>query len=242
MCTQVYDLSKPTPSAKVFAFYRDYIKKAKGPILEPMCGSGRFLIPFMEEGFEVHGFDTSQYMLDALQHKARDKGLSPIMWNGSIQDLMRSELYGLMFIPAGSFGLIVEPEEIQRSLQKMYDHLQSGGTLLFEVETSRAVPDPQGVWRGSICELQNHQKIIANYCSTITNQVCTAIARYELIESGQIVQTEIEEYKVKLYDDTTELLDLLHKSGFEQINIFKVFDRAQKPGIDDAVIMLECVK
>ena len=43
LCTQVYDLSKPTPPEEAYAFYRSYIEATRGPILEPMCGSGRFL-------------------------------------------------------------------------------------------------------------------------------------------------------------------------------------------------------
>jgi len=36
LCTQVYDLSKPHPPEDVYAFYRSYAAKVKGPILEPM--------------------------------------------------------------------------------------------------------------------------------------------------------------------------------------------------------------
>lgn len=57
LCTEVYDLSKPNPPEDAYAFYRVYAMKANGPILEPMCGTGRFLLPLLEEGFNVHGFD-----------------------------------------------------------------------------------------------------------------------------------------------------------------------------------------
>ena len=60
LCTKVYGLSKPNPPEDAYAFYRDYAMKANGPILEPMCGTGRFLLPLLEEGFNVHGFDASQ--------------------------------------------------------------------------------------------------------------------------------------------------------------------------------------
>ena len=69
LCTEVYDLSKPNPPKDAYAFYRDYVIKANGPILEPMCGSGRFLLPLREEGFNVHGFDASDHMLASLHAK-----------------------------------------------------------------------------------------------------------------------------------------------------------------------------
>lgn len=50
LCTQVYELSKPIPPEDAYAFYRSYVADYKGPILEPMCGTGRFLLPLIEEG------------------------------------------------------------------------------------------------------------------------------------------------------------------------------------------------
>lgn len=63
LCTEVYDLSKPKPPEDAYAFYRSYVKEAKGLVLESMCGTGRFLIPLLEEGFDVQGFDASNHML-----------------------------------------------------------------------------------------------------------------------------------------------------------------------------------
>lgn len=46
-------------------FYLSYAEKGK-KILEPLCGSGRFLIPFMERGFHICGMDLSGEMLEKL--------------------------------------------------------------------------------------------------------------------------------------------------------------------------------
>ena len=236
LCTQVYDLSKPSPSEDAYAFYRHYALKASGLILEPMCGSGRFLIPFLEEGFNIHGFDNSQHMLNALHEKAKNKNLHPITWIGTIQALKQKVLYDLILIPAGSFGLITDQNE-------MFVHLQSEGTLLFEIETSKAVPLPQGVWRGSSWDLPESQhKIISSYCSSIAKDICTVIARYELIDAGKIVRTEIEEYKIKLYDNMADLIELLHEAGFKKINMHNAFVQKRQPNNNDATIVVECIK
>ncbi|HCU6014361.1 TPA: GNAT family N-acetyltransferase, partial [Legionella pneumophila] len=63
LCTEVYDLSKPNAPQDEYSFYRSYAAEVKGLILEPMCGTGRFLLPLAAEGFDVHGFDASQPML-----------------------------------------------------------------------------------------------------------------------------------------------------------------------------------
>jgi SAM-dependent methyltransferase len=88
LCTQIYDLSKPTPPEDAYNFYRNYLKNAKGLILEPMCGTGRFLIPFMEEGFYIRGFDASAHMLEALLAKAKLKNLKPNVSQGFVENLI----------------------------------------------------------------------------------------------------------------------------------------------------------
>ncbi len=55
LCTQVYDLSKPKPPQDAYDFYRSYVEKTKGLILEPMCGTGRFLLPLLEESKGLTG-------------------------------------------------------------------------------------------------------------------------------------------------------------------------------------------
>lgn len=242
LCTQVYDLSKPTPPDEAYAFYRSYVKTASGPILEPMCGSGRFLLPLLKEGFDVHGFDASPDMLHALHQKADTQKLKINVWQGLIQDLKRPERYALMFIPTGSFGLIIEHDQIKRSLKVLFEHLKENGILLFEVETLKAVPTPTGVWRGSVWNLSNEQMILANYCSSVSDDLCTAIGRYELVAHNKIIETEIEEYKIRLYSDETILTNILHEIGFKHVRVVKAFDKNKCPDTEDEVLIYECVK
>lgn len=140
LCTEVYDLSKPTAPKDAYDFYRSYAIDAQGRILEPMCGTGRFLLPFVSEGFDVHGFDGSQHMLDALYRKAKDQNLNVNVWQGLVENLKIEEKYKLIFIPSGSFSLITDIEEIKNALKKFHNILTDDGVLVFEVETSKSIP------------------------------------------------------------------------------------------------------
>ncbi len=126
LCTEVYDLSKPDAPSDAYAFYREYAKAANGLILEPMCGTGRFLLPLLEEGFNVHGFDASEHMLKALYAKAKAKNIDATVWKGFVEDLERPEQYNLIFIPSGSFCLIIDPDAVKAALKVFYDHLTQG--------------------------------------------------------------------------------------------------------------------
>ena len=48
LCTQFYDLDKPTAPPEALAFYLKHARQANGAVLEAMCGSGRFLIPMTQ--------------------------------------------------------------------------------------------------------------------------------------------------------------------------------------------------
>ncbi|MFO9027505.1 class I SAM-dependent methyltransferase [Legionella pneumophila serogroup 1] len=242
LCTEVYDLSKPNAPQNEYSFYRSYAVEAKGPILEPMCGTGRFLLPLVEEGFDVHGFDASQPMLERLHAKAISKNLKPEVWHGFIENLNQSNQYSLIFIPSGSFGLITEKADIQKSLKIIFEHLEDKGLFVFEVETRQAVPKELGIWRGSRWPKEDGTLIVLSQLATLDNDVCYSIGKYDLVDNNCVVQTEVEEYKIRIYQDPSFLRNLLTEVGFSNVRMVKGFDRNSSPDEKDESIVFECRK
>lgn len=242
LCTQVYDLSKPKPPEDAYALYRSYALQAKGPILEPMCGSGRFLVPMLEEGFEVHGFDASDHMLEALHAKAKVKNLEATVWKGFIEDLKRPEKYNLIFIPGGSFCLMIDLESAKAALQTFYDHLSDDGVLVFEIITLKwKAPQPK-VWTGDVWYREDGKLIVmSSFALPDTDNIRHSISRYELVDDGQVVQAEIEDFKVRLYDPK-DVITLLNNIGFKDIKMIKAFDVSAIADKNDEVIVYECRK
>lgn len=242
LCTQFYDLIRPQPPEDAYAFYRSYVANAGGVALEPMCGSGRFLLPLLKEQFEITGFDASEHMLAALHAKAQLQHLKPDVWQGFAEDLSSTQRYNLIFIPSGSFGHLIHLDTIKKSLKLFYDHLNPEGILLFEAETSKIVPDQLGVWRGVACDKPDGNLILVNRLTTFENNVCYSIDKYELVEKGQIIQTEIERFNVRIYDDPAILMNLLKEAGFKEIKMIKAFNRTAEPDNDDSSMVYECTK
>jgi SAM-dependent methyltransferase len=240
LCTEVYDLSKPKPPEDAYQFYRSFAKQAQGPILEPMCGTGRFLLPLLEEGFDVQGFDASDHMLAALTKKALSRNLTPNSWKGFVADLSREEKYKLIFIPSGSFCLITNLEQSSQALQKFYDHLSPDGILLFEVETSAAIP-PLGVWHGSKWQRYDGKIIILSSFTTLENNICSSIGKYELTDGNSIIHTEVEDLKVRIYQQD-QLTNMLKEVGFRDVRAIKAFDSNAKPEEKDDSVVYEARK
>lgn len=216
--------------------------EAKGLILELMCGTGRFLLPLAEEGFDVHGFDASQPMLERLHAKASSKNLNPKVWYGFIEDLIQSDKYSLIFIPSSSFCLITEKADIQKTLKIIYEHLEDKGLFVFEVETLHAVPKELGIWRGTRWPKEDGTIILLSQLAMLDEEACYSIGKYELIDNNRIIQAEIEEYKIRIYQDPSFLINLLTEAGFSEVRMVKAFDRHTSPNETDESIVFECRK
>lgn len=247
LCTEYYDLDKPTAPEKDLNFYLSFAREVQGKILEPMCGTGRFLIPMMEQGFDVDGFDASEAMLKALYKKCQEKSLSPKIWHGFLQDLKESAQYSLIFIPGGSFGLVLDLEQVADSLKKIYDALEPGGTFVFEGETLLCNPnqstlDLENRWTGSFKTRPDGKMILLSTLSLPRqNEISHILCRYELIDGNKVIKTEIEHFKVRFYEPN-HLVGMLKKAGFKEIKTHKAFERMTPPDETDDVIVYECRK
>src|SRR5205085_4746698 len=57
LLTEAYDLDKPEAPAEELARWMQFARDARGPVLEVMCGSGRFLVPLAQAGVDIDGVD-----------------------------------------------------------------------------------------------------------------------------------------------------------------------------------------
>jgi len=72
----VYNLDKPVGrSFGDVEFYRRRLERCDGPILEPAVGNGRMLVPLLESGLRIEGFDSSDEMLAYCEAECRQRGL-----------------------------------------------------------------------------------------------------------------------------------------------------------------------
>jgi len=242
LCTDFFDLDKPIAHIEEYNFYRNYVAQASGPILEPMCGTGRYLIPLLEEGYSVDGFDASPFMLTALKTKCAQKNLTPHVWEQFLEDTQVTQLYNLIFIPDSSFCLFLATEKIMLCLKKIYSLLQTGGTFVFDLETIYSTPAYVGIWQGKVYTKENGQHLML---STLplppTNNTATVICRYELIDATNIIKTEIEYFQIKLYEPN-EMDALLKTVGFKNIRRIKTYYPELEPSPRDHTIAYECTK
>jgi SAM-dependent methyltransferase len=239
LCTEFYDIAKPDAPAEALSFYLRHLEAAHEPVLEPMCGSGRFLIPFLERGIDIDGGDASPHMLRACRDKCRRKGLSPVLYEQLLQEMTLPRLYGYIFIPACSFGLIIDRQAVTESLRRLYQHLLPGGELVLEVETPRAPPKELGKWRTRSVTRSDGAEIIFSTFQTYDSQeqIERDSHKYELFKDGSLIETELEDFNVLVYE-RDEFQKLLEAKGFINVRATKAYQDTE-PDREDTTIVFE---
>jgi SAM-dependent methyltransferase len=243
ICAQFYDMDKPYAPALALEWYGSELQRhLKGQteprVFEPMCGTGRFILPLLKRGFQVDGADPSEPMLKRCHDrlvKAQYEVQSPWgtsesesdqpvrvhLWQQKLQELELPEgtaPYAAAFIPAASFCLIHEPADVHAALTRLREHLQEGAPALIEFE----LPHPEINWPGEAVKTATQGGTQIRLVSRVTYDFATQLESYhnvyELKQSGKVVATEDETMQLRCYAPD-EIRSELQKAGFRDIRI-----------------------
>ena len=130
LCTEMYEILHKDAPEDELDFYLSYTRKDMS-ILEPLCGSGRFLVPFLERGYDIKGIDLSKEMLA----KLKEKSPNAKVFQSDILEYDTVEKYDYIFISSGSVSLFTNMELCRRILRKIKGLLKKGGKFVFAVDT-----------------------------------------------------------------------------------------------------------
>ena len=227
LSTEFYELDKPEAAPDAFDFYEAFAREADGPIHEPMCGSGRFLLPLLAQGLDISGSDASANMLDACRKRAERSGLSPKLEQQALEALSCERAPSLIFIPSGSFGLLIDDAQVMAALARVHRVLAPGGTFLVEAELLQpSALETSGVWGGRWVERPDGAKLVLSWLSQYSGapNVTSSVHRYELVKDGQLLAVEYDDFRVRSYA-SAEFRGLLQHAGFESIQAFRPYER-----------------
>lgn len=240
LCTEFYDIDKPAAPAEALAFYLRYAERCGGPVLEPMCGSGRFLIPMMQRGIDIEGVDASPHMLDACRARCAKLGLSPKLHEQFLHELSVSRRFGLALIPAGSMQLITDPQQVKESLRRIHAVLVPGAKFVFETGQRKPEKTFSWPWGGRWIRRPDGARIIISWLGhyDASTSIGHNIHRYELIKNGRLLASEFEEFDMRHYS-LPELRELLEAAGFDEIRVLKAYGDAPPDEADEDVV-IEC--
>ena len=214
LCTEMYEILHKTPPEDELQFYLSYAKKNM-KILEPLCGSGRFLIPFLERGFDISGMDLSEEMLAKLKQKAPDAKVI----QKDIIEYSSEEKFNYIFIPSGSVSLFTDINLCKKFLRKIKDLLTPKGNFVFAVDTifDRCTDDSDYKVNISVKTKEGLNLILKekNYYDD-KSQTQFSPSIYELYNNTELLRIENMDFQTHLYR-LGEMEQYLKECGFNTI-------------------------
>lgn len=237
LCTEMYEILHEKAPQSELEFYLSYAGKGQ-TILEPLCGSGRFLIPFAEKGFNITGIDLSSEMLDKLKGKVP----SAKVVQTDIAEYFSEEKFDYIFISSGSVSLFTDICICKRILYKMKELLAPNGKFVFAVDTvaDRCPDDFDYKVSISVKTKENFDLILKckNYYDE-KSQTQFSPSIYELYNGKELLQREPMNFQTHLYQ-FGEMELYLREIGFTKIAVYSSFEKELATDNQCEMFLYEC--
>jgi SAM-dependent methyltransferase len=220
------------------AFYAERICGNGGRALELACGTGRLMLPYLRDGLEVEGLDTSADMLALLRAKAARLALSPVLHQLPMQDFDLAGRYRTVFCPAGSYRILLSDAEIIASLRCCLHALAPGGELLIPFDVVVPAAGEQTAWRErrhvQVPSFDAEVRIFERHGFDPKQQRVQWFLRWEVTRAGA---TEVFYRDHVLRHHTVEgFTALLRQAGFTGIQTRRGYTELQSSDPEDDVI------
>jgi SAM-dependent methyltransferase len=111
-------------------FFLDQARQAGGNALELMSGTGRVSLPLLEAGVRLACVDASAEMLQALEAKARGRGLPVEAYQMDVRALDLGRTFDLIFIPFHAFAELHAEADQRQALAQARRHLSDQGRFI----------------------------------------------------------------------------------------------------------------
>jgi SAM-dependent methyltransferase len=225
LSVKLYDSFFPEIDELELNFYARHIAACLQPALEVGCGTGRLLLPLLERGLDVEGFDSSPDMLAVCKEKAMQRELLPVMYEQRMQDLALPKKYGCIFSALGTFQQLENLEDAQRALRTFYEHLLPCGRLFIYLYLPWHDAPTFGEWH-------QHDPVVADDTTIIVHeksihdpieQLVYSWYRYEVWQSDTCITRQDNEQTIRWYS-RYEFQFMLERAGFSDIAVLAGYD------------------
>jgi SAM-dependent methyltransferase len=229
------------------SYFKTLIERSGQPALDLGCGTGRFLLPFLQAGMDIDGCDYSKDMLDRCRERAGSVGLSPQLYRQAMHELDLPRRYRTIFA-CGVIGLGGERQLTLQAFHRCYEHLRPGGSFAFDytvrwndppawlsrlAERRHALPQewPSSTERSLLSDGSEIETTHRTVSMDPLEEVAVRQIRVRLWRDGKLLAEEIHTQKVEDYSKN-ELVMMLNHAGFDKIQIYG--DYTDEPATADS--------
>ena len=242
IAAEIYDLDKPYFALADTAFHLARFEGFGRPILEPACGSGRTLVPFLQAGHDITGFDPSTEMLDRCQVRCAEAGFAPDLSAQTFADFAYERRFGAILVPVGSFTLIEDFAVAMAVLARFHAALEPGGVIVLDIQGLNALAQDatdRRRWTAPDGDLLTCEGVRTR--TDWLRQRAERTYRYERWRDGGLVATEIDLMAQRFWG-LAEFRLALEAAGFAEVSVCGGYDRSRAPRASDGTLTFEAVR
>lgn len=217
---------------KEYAFFKSVVEASCGKekkALEIFCGSGRILCPLVKEGFKVDGIEQSIDLVNKLNKRLLEQKLRANIYQMNASDISIKYKYGCMFIAAGSFQLIIDREEAESLLSKMYLNLEKEGVISISLFLPYVGGDYESdKWKiaSDFKDKESKHRYVRREKSTLdpVEQTIFGAVRTEIWLGRDLLEMEEKDLRIRWYGKY-EFISLLKETGFKDIEVRRSYEK-----------------
>ena len=242
IAAEIYDIDKPFFARPDTAFHLARFEGSDRSILEPACGSGRTLVPFLKAGLEVTGFDPSPEMLNRCRTRCEEAGFAPDLSQQRYEDFAYDRTFGAILVPLGSFTLIDDFGAAMAVLRRFHAHLEPQGVLVLDIEGLSALSPPPADrrrWTAANGDLLTCEGVRTR--TDWSRQRAETTYRYERWREQTLIETQID-VMAQRYWGLDEFRLALGAAGFGEVSVCGNYDRSRGVRGSDRTWTFEAVR
>lgn len=141
---RLYDIAFSWDTSDEVEWLVDRLGVDCAPVLEPACGSGRFLERFGRRGIEAVGIDSSRAMIRLARERLRSANVPGAAVLADMTNFDLGRAFGGAICPIDSLACLRDPVQLLRHLRCVAGHLRPASRYLVQLE----LRDPTDPWRG----------------------------------------------------------------------------------------------
>jgi SAM-dependent methyltransferase len=232
-------------------YFRRFVEENGEPALDVACGAGRLLVPYLRAGLDVDACDISADMVAHCRERMEAEGLQTNLYVQPMHELDLPRRYKTILV-CGGFGIGSTRAEDIQALDRFNDHLEPGGTLVFDKDAPyadrarwrywlrdehRSLPEPwptRGDRRraedGAEYELRVRLAALDPLDQRLTYELQASMWR-----GGRLVGEEEHRLTERLYF-RDELVMMLEQAGFAEIRVFGGYSDRPARADDDILV------
>ncbi len=241
--SQFYDLEYSVFDADL-DMYRQFAERARGPILELGCGTGRVLEAFDDIAYPIVGIDTSSAMLDIARERSTDNiTLAKRDMRACDADpQLPHRPYNFVLSAINTFLHLPDVRSQIETLESVRRVTASGGIMLLDL----FVPDPNYISKldGQLTLEFQHRfengdrldKLVARTHDLATQLIETTVY-FDVTSRDGSVRRLIDSYSTR-YIHLYELEHLLSRTGWDLVSLFGNYDLEPFTSESDRILAL----